>query len=462
MVGERGFEPPTPWSHLESQLGNYAYELGPTGNRTSVSEPSGRSVTWSYDGICRLTNEAITGAPSGKNGTVAYGLDPVGNRQSETSSLSGVPSGSFSFNADDEVASETYDSNGNTTATGGKTYAYDSENHLVSMNGGAVQLMYDGDGNRVAKSVNGVVTYYLVDDLNPTGYPQVVEELSGAGAVQRVYTYGVQRISQNQVISNAWTPSFYGYDGGGTVRALTNTAGAVTDSYEYDAFGNGVNTSGNTPNNMLYRGEELDPDLGLYYLRARYYNYVTGRFVSRDPENGIVTDPKTLHKYLYADGDPVDLSDPTGRSTAALPMPGRATVGGGDVGDYALIVLAIGFGSVAVDKAVACELSTAFDYLKKSLGSAPSGNLAIPEPDECKAGCPPCDPPVGTKCYVPNSGHPHPKALGWDPHYHIWNQGQDPETCTCHWRENHGSNGTYQFPPLGLYECDFYPSWPNN
>jgi hypothetical protein len=127
----------------------------------------------------------------------------------------------------------------------------------VSMNGGAVQLMYDGDGNRVAKSVNGVVTYYLVDDLNPTGYPQVVEELSGAGAVQRVYTYGVQRISQNQVISNAWTPSFYGYDGGGTVRALTNTAGAVTDSYEYDAFGNGVNTSGNTPNNMLYRGEEL-------------------------------------------------------------------------------------------------------------------------------------------------------------------------------------------------------------
>ena len=140
----------------------------------------------------------------------------------------------------------------------------------------------------------------------------------------------------------------------------------------------------------------------------------------------------------------------------------RNAVGGGDVGDYALIVLAIGFGSVAVDKAVACELSTAFDYLKKSLGSAPSGNLAIPEPDECKAGCPPCDPPVGTKCYVPNSGHPHPKALGWDPHYHIWNQGQDPETCTCHWRENHGSNGTYQFPPLGLYECDFYPSWPNN
>ncbi len=92
-------------------------------------------------------------------------------------------------------------------------------------------MLYDGDGNRVAKSVNGVVTRYLVDDLNPTGYPQVVDELT-SGAVTRTYTYGLQRIAQDQVISNTWTPSFYSYDGGGNVRALTNTAGATTDSYE--------------------------------------------------------------------------------------------------------------------------------------------------------------------------------------------------------------------------------------
>jgi RHS repeat-associated protein len=141
----------------------------------------------------------------------------------------------------------------------------------------------------------------------------VVEELSGAGAVQRAYTYGVQRISQNQVISNSWTPSFYGYDGGGTVRALTNAAGAVTDSYEYDAFGNGVSTSGSTPNNYLYRGEAYDSDLGLYYLRARYYDPLTGRFMSRDPNPGDPFDPKTLHKYLYASGDPVNMIDPSGR-----------------------------------------------------------------------------------------------------------------------------------------------------
>jgi hypothetical protein len=53
--------------------------------------------------------------------------------------------------------------------------------------------------------------------------------------------------------------------------------------------------------------------LRLYYLRARYYNPLTGRFLSRDPENGKPIDPKTLHKYLYAGGDPVNRIDPKGR-----------------------------------------------------------------------------------------------------------------------------------------------------
>ena len=181
------------------------------------------------------------------------------------------------------------------------------------MNGGAVQLLYDGDGNRVAKSVNGMVTRHLVDDLNPTGYPQVVDELT-SGAVTRTYTYGLQRISQDQVISNTWTPSFYSYDGGGNVRALTNTAGATTDTYEYDAFGNSFTVSGATPNNYLYRGEQFDFDLGLYYLRARYYNPLTGRFMSRDPNEGRPLDPKTLHRYLYANGDPINGVDPTGHA----------------------------------------------------------------------------------------------------------------------------------------------------
>ncbi len=63
----------------------------------------------------------------------------------------------------------------------------------------------------------------------------------------------------------------------------------------------------------FYRGEQYDSDLGLYYLRARYYNPNTGRFMSRDPEAGNSFNPATLHKYLYAGGDPVNRLDPTGR-----------------------------------------------------------------------------------------------------------------------------------------------------
>ena len=60
-------------------------------------------------------------------------------------------------------------------------------------------------------------------------------------------------------------------------------------------------------------GEQYDSDLSLYYLRARYYNPATGRFLSRDPYDGDAKIPATLHKYLYAGGDPVNLKDPTGR-----------------------------------------------------------------------------------------------------------------------------------------------------
>ena len=295
-----------------SPVAGYSYTLGATGNRTGATEQNNRTLTWNYDGIYRLTSEAVQD-PSGANGEVEYTLDPVGNRTSVNSSLPGVQSVSLnSFNLDDWLSPETYDANGNTTSTGGKSFAYDSENHLVSMNGGAVQLLYDADGNRVAKSVGTTTTRYLVDDLNPTGYPQVVEE-SVNGVLQRTYTYGLQRISEDQVISNTWQPSFYMYDGFGSVRQLTDLSGKITDTYNYDAFGNLLNLTGMTPNNYLYRGEQYDPDLGLYYLRARYYNPQTGRFLSTDPEDGNITDPKTLHKYLYASGDPVDAYDPTGK-----------------------------------------------------------------------------------------------------------------------------------------------------
>ena len=71
-----------------SQVAGYSYQRGPTGNLANLVELNGRTVNWTYDGIDRLTSESITSDPARNNGSVSYGLDPVGNRTSAASSLS--------------------------------------------------------------------------------------------------------------------------------------------------------------------------------------------------------------------------------------------------------------------------------------------------------------------------------------------------------------------------------------
>ena len=135
-----------------SQVSSYTYQRGAAGNLASAAESSGRTVNWTYDGLYRLTGETIALAPSKNDGSVSYSLDPVGNRLSDTSSLPGIDAGSWSYNSDDEVSSESYDANGNVIASGGKTFTYDSRNQMTSMTtaGTSVSMLYDGDGNRVA------------------------------------------------------------------------------------------------------------------------------------------------------------------------------------------------------------------------------------------------------------------------------------------------------------------------
>jgi RHS repeat-associated protein len=300
------------------------------GHRTSVTELSGRTVNYGYDSIYRLTSETIAGDPNAMNGAVSYVYDAVGNRTQKTllrrapsraraRTLPGYPGGLSNYNANDELASDTYDIEGNTTASQGLGYVYDFENHLVQA-GAGTSFVYDGDGNRVQKTVAGVLKKYMIEGNNPTGYAQMLAEEAPNGYAHVTYMYGLELLSQN---SDSAPARYYVHDGHGSVRALTDVNGTVTDTYDYDAFGNLIHSTGTSPNNYLFAGEQFDPDLNLYYNRARYLSTNSGRFWTMDSFEGNTQDPLSLHKYLYSDGDPVDFSDPTGRTVSNFVYGGK-------------------------------------------------------------------------------------------------------------------------------------------
>jgi hypothetical protein len=134
-----------------------------------------------------------------------------------------------------------------------------------------VGYRYDADGIRTKKIVNGINIGYIVDKNRE--YAQVLEERYGNGELIVSYTYGDDLISQKRGTS----VYFYHYDGIGSTRNLTDSNAVVTDSYVYDAYGVLLEKSGSTENDYLYTGEQFDPNIGFYYLRARYMDPETGR-----------------------------------------------------------------------------------------------------------------------------------------------------------------------------------------
>ena len=315
-------------------LSSYTYALGPVGNRTGVVEAglavANRTVVWDYDDLYRLTGETIDAPGSANDAVVAYAYDAVGNRISVE--RNGTVT-TYDYDDNDRLLSETtggvttaydYDANGNVIERSvGATvdqYDFDAENRLVSASlqsgpaTGVTEYTYDADGLRTSRTHGGTTTSFLVDKNRPFG--EVLAETTGATTV--TYTHGHDLVAQTRPATGA---SFYLHDGQLSTRQLADDAGAVTDDYTYDAYGRQLAAAGTTPNRYRYGGEQLDDSTGFYYLRARYYDPASGRFVSTDPQQGSAFDPPSLHRYLYANANPVNVADPSGEfglATVAL------------------------------------------------------------------------------------------------------------------------------------------------
>ncbi len=298
-------------------IASFEYEIGKNGERTKVTE-LGRTVEYEYDELNRLTKEKVTRGTDVSETTYTY--DANSNRLSMKKDGKVT---AYAYNALNQITragdiNYTWDNAGNlvsqTTTTGVlvASYTYDSQNRMisatVSTSGSNLIETYEYDylGNRTSKTSNGVRTEYTTD--LSTGYSQILKATTGSKSVY--YTRGFELISRQE--SSA--ASYYIYDGGLSVRALTNEAGTVTDTLVFDAFGNETTKTGTSDNSYGFQGEEQDAT-GLYYLRARYMDPSTGTFTSMDTYSGSLSDPMSLHKYMFANSNPVMYSDPSGHMT---------------------------------------------------------------------------------------------------------------------------------------------------
>jgi len=255
----------------------------------------------------------------------------------------------------DTTIEYTYDANGSVETKTTKVtstqavketviYNYNLQNRLAKVttedeNGDKriVEYTYNDEGIRVkaysydipyGQSIqNEKTVVYLVDSFNHTGYTQTLEEktyngtdTSGMPDSLRTYLIGDDIIAQ----STDGNTQYLLYDGHGSTRQLAEYDGSVTiaDSYSYDGYGvllqddavaqNNPGKASQQATNLLYAGEHFDTDAQQYYLRARYYNPLNGRFNRIDPFGGNYSDPQSLHKYLYCHANPINNVDPSG------------------------------------------------------------------------------------------------------------------------------------------------------
>ena len=181
---------------------------------------------------------------------------------------------------------------------------------------------YDALGRRISRSRQSAgqthETQWVLDTARP--YSEIVLERTrqnGGAWKERAYVHtpdgvGLQ-ISESEEgqIRHIYT------DAQGSTRLITDEAGNVLQTLDYDAFGN---EQGSGPTRHRYTGESFDEETGLYHLRARDYDPSTGRFISMDEHPGSRTIPLTLNKYLYGNADPVNHVDPSGNMSLAGTM----------------------------------------------------------------------------------------------------------------------------------------------
>ncbi len=293
-----------------------AYTYNATGTRASETRYNGTVInnrrTFTYDANDRVTQVINMQLPA-QDEQFAYDL--MGNWATD----------SRQHNAENELTQDDsgytyeYDELGNmivrekpTDPTDRTTYTWDARNLLIAVDGPISETIYayDARNRRVAKTIDGVTTQYVHDGLN------VLLEYDGAGALLARNTHaGLDQLCVRDEVA-ASTPYYVCQDGISSVLSISNDNGTILQRYHYSAFGeqqvldanfNPVVDASLIP--FAYTGREWEPEVGMYFYRARFYDPALGRFISRDP---IGLNGGDVNFYAYVLNNPISYWDPSG------------------------------------------------------------------------------------------------------------------------------------------------------
>jgi len=305
-------------------LAHRSYVYDEQGRRVRAHDNAGSTWRWTYDASGRLVQEQRLGP--GPTWTIDYGYDARGDRVLRRHSEQG-----------EQVAE--HDRAGRLVALEGPDgrteLRWDGRDRLVERSGpgGTWRFTWDDRDRLVLVEQDGLSVQYVYDPLGmllerhgaegrrrfvhdlrgPDGLPVIAAEAGPDGSVVRTVHGPLGPLAR---IDEAGRALYYHAGASGSVLALSDGHGGLVGRPEATAFGEPRAFDGADPEDpWRFAGEWQDRELGLVYLRARWYDPTLGRFLSPDPAEPDLQDPATANRYAYARSNPIQLRDPSGRLT---------------------------------------------------------------------------------------------------------------------------------------------------